>query len=91
MAVAIAHAIRGDDETAATLPLLPALAIAYVGMLVSIGVRQLPHLRRVPRDVPGLPLFVLQLTFVMVPIRIVAFATMLHQGWGTRPALGEGE
>jgi hyaluronan synthase len=91
MAVAIAHAIRGDDETAATLPLLPALAIAYVGMLVSIGVRQLPHLRRVPRDVRGLPLFVLQLTFVMVPIRIVAFATMLHQGWGTRPALGEGE
>jgi hyaluronan synthase len=91
MAVAIAHVIRGDDETAATLPLLPALAIAYVGMLVSIGVRQLPHLRRVPRDVPGLPLFVLQLTFVMVPIRIVAFATMLHQGWGTRPALGEGE
>src|SRR3954452_1651040 len=34
MAVAIAHAIRGDDETAATLPLLPALAIAYIGMLV---------------------------------------------------------
>ena len=26
-----------------------------------------------------LPLFVLQLTFVMVPIRILAFATMLHQ------------
>jgi hypothetical protein len=33
-----------------------------------------------------LPLFVLQLTFVMVPLRIVAFATMLHQGWGTRAA-----
>jgi hypothetical protein len=23
---------------------------------------------------------------VMVPIRILAFATMLHQGWATRPA-----
>ena len=32
-----------------------------------------------------LPLFVLQLTFVMVPIRILAFATMLHQSWSTRP------
>jgi hypothetical protein len=27
---------------------------------------------------------VLQLTFLMVPVRILAFATMLHQGWGTR-------
>ena len=31
-----------------------------------------------------LPLFVLQLTFVMVPIRIAAFATMFHQDWGSR-------
>jgi hypothetical protein len=35
-------------------------------------------------------MFVLQLTFVMVPIRIIAFATMLHQGWGTRSAAVEG-
>ena len=32
-----------------------------------------------------LPLFVLQITFVMVPIRIAAFATMFHQGWTSRP------
>jgi hypothetical protein len=29
---------------------------------------------------------VLQLTFVMVPIRILAFATMFHQSWSTRAA-----
>ena len=91
MAVAIAHAIRGDGGGVLALPLAPALCLAYLGMLVSIGVRQLPHLRRVPRDIGGLPIFVLQLTFVMVPLRIVAFATMLHQSWGTRPALGEAE
>ena len=89
MAVAVAHAIRGDDAVLA-LPVVPALALAYVGMLVSIGVRQTPHLRRVPADLRRLPFFVLQLTFVMVPIRIVAFATLLHQGWGTRAAALEG-
>ena len=74
----------GDGRTG--LALAAELALGYVGMLVSIGVRQIPHLRRRPRDVLRLPLFVLQLTFVMVPIRILAFATMLHQSWSTRPA-----
>jgi hyaluronan synthase len=60
--------------------------LGYVGMLTSLGLRQIPHLRRSPRDVVRLPLFVLQLTFVMVPIRLVGFATMLHQSWSTRPA-----
>ena len=44
------------------------------------------HVRRVPHDLKRLPLFVLQITFVMVPIRIAAFATMFHQGWSTRSA-----
>ena len=42
-------------------------------------------MRRFPRDLARLPLFVLQITFVMVPIRIAAFATMFHQGWTSRP------
>ena len=49
--------------------------------------------RRAPAAAPApasarrlrLPLFVLQLTLVMVPIRLLAFATMLHQSWSTRP------
>jgi ABC-type enterobactin transport system permease subunit len=58
--------------------------VGYAGMLVSIGIRQIPHFRRSPADIRRLPLFVLQLTFLMAPIRIAAFATMLHQGWATR-------
>jgi hyaluronan synthase len=84
VALGIAHALgAGDGRTG--LPFAPELALGYLGMLASIGVRQLPHLRRRPRDTFRLPLFVLQLTFVMVPIRLLAFATMLHQSWSTRP------
>jgi hyaluronan synthase len=89
MALAVAHAVRGDNAALA-LPVVPAIAVAYLGMLFSIGIRQLGHLRRFPRDLRRLPLFVLQLTFVMVPVRIAAFATMLHQDWGTRSAALEG-
>jgi hypothetical protein len=70
------------------LPLLIELPLGYVGMVVSIGIRQLAHVRRFPSDLRRLPLFVLQVTFVMVPIRIAAFATMFHQGWSTRGAAG---
>src|SRR3954454_6112955 len=85
-ALAVAHALRGDGGVAG-LPLGLELALGYAGMVVSIGVRQLGHVRRTPRDLKRLPLFVLQLTFVMVPIRIAAFATMFHQGWTSRPSL----
>jgi hyaluronan synthase len=81
--LAIAHAARGDGGPSG-LPLVLELPLAYMGMLVSIGLRQISRLRRVPRDIVRLPLFVLQITFVMVPIRIAAFATMFHQGWSTR-------
>jgi len=81
--VALAHAIGGHDG-ATGLPLAIELPLGYIGMLASIGVRQAGHVRRVPRDLIRLPLFVLQLSFIMVPIRIAAFATMFHQEWGTR-------
>ena len=85
VALGVAHAL-GPGSGLRHLALPVEVVLGYVGMLVSIGVRQIPHLRRRPRDVLRLPLFVLQLTFVMVPIRILAFATMLHQSWSTRPA-----
>ena len=87
--LAVAHALRGHGGVTG-LPLLLELPLGYLGMLASIGVRQAAHVRRVPEDLARLPLFVLQLTFVMVPLRIAAFATMFHQGWGSRtdrPAL----
>lgn len=66
------------------LPVIMQLGLAYVGMMVSIGIRQIGHFRRHPGDLPTLPIFVLQLTFFMAPIRIIAFATMFHQAWHTR-------
>src|SRR3954447_12060736 len=88
LALAVAHALRGDAGPAG-LPFALELPLAYLGMLVSIGLRQIPRLRRVPRDLARLPVFVLQITFLMVPIRLVAFATMFHQGWTSRAARGE--
>lgn len=84
MALAVAHAVR-NEGTETGFPLGVELALGYVGMLVSIGLRQIPHFRRLPADASWLPLFVLALTFVIVPIRIAAFATMFHQGWSSRP------
>lgn len=91
VAISIARALQGDHAGLGGLPVAPELLLAYPGMLTSIGVRQIGHFRRSPSDLLRLPLFVLQLTFVMVPVRIMAFATMLHQGWGTRrPAVPGG-
>jgi hyaluronan synthase len=84
IALAAAHAVR-NEGTATGFPLGVELALGYAGMLVSIGLRQIPHFRRLPTDARWLPLFVLALTFVIVPIRIAAFATMFHQGWASRP------
>jgi len=83
-ALAVAHGLRGVG-TPTGFPLAVELLLGYAGMLVSIGVRQVPHFRRSPADVTWLPLFVFALTFVIVPIRIAAFATMFHQGWASRP------
>jgi len=89
LAFAVGHAIEGHSGPTG-LPLGAELLLGYGGMLASIGVRQAAHVRRVPDDLARLPLFVLQITFVLVPIRLAAFATMFHQGWSTRterPAL----
>jgi hyaluronan synthase len=85
LALAVAHAVtgrgaQGGMDAALEIPL------GYAGMVASIGIRQIPHLRRAKRDIFWLPLFVLQLTFVMTPIRIAGFATMLHHGWSSRSA-----
>jgi cellulose synthase/poly-beta-1,6-N-acetylglucosamine synthase-like glycosyltransferase len=83
LALAVAHGVGPDGERPG-LPLPAELAVGYLGMIVSIGVRQAGHVRRRPEDLWRLPLFVLQLTCFMVPIRIAAFATMFHQGWTSR-------
>src|SRR3954471_18977771 len=66
--LAVANALAGHGGHTG-LSLGWEIPLGYLGMLTSLGIRQIPHLRRSPRDVSRLPLFVLQLTFVMVPIR----------------------
>jgi hyaluronan synthase len=84
--LAVAHAVRGGVPGTPGWSPAVELPLGYLGMVASIGLRQTGHFRRRPADLRRLPLFVLQLTFVMVPLRILAFATMLHQGWTSRPA-----
>jgi hyaluronan synthase len=83
LALAVAHGLtpHGDRKG---LPLPAELGVGYLGMILSIGIRQAGHVRRHPEDLRRLPVFVLQLTCVMVPIRILSFATMFHQGWTSR-------
>jgi hyaluronan synthase len=84
VAVSIGHVLHPVESASRGRLIDPELLLAYPGMITSIGVRQISHFRRRNSDLVRLPLFVLQLTLVMVPVRIIAFATMLHQGWGTR-------
>jgi hyaluronan synthase len=83
--LAVAHGAAGNDGVTAP-QLAVELPLGYAGMLTSLGLRQMPHLRRFTGDIARLPVFVLQLTFLMVPIRLAGFATMLHQSWATRPS-----
>ncbi len=82
-ALAVANGVHGRGGVTG-LPLAAELPLGYLGMVVSIGVRQAGHMRRTPGDLRRLPIFVLQVTFLMVPIRIAAFATMFHQDWSSR-------
>lgn len=56
-----------------------------IGTCLSIGLRQIPHLRKYKRDVLALPLFVFLATFLLMPLRMWGFFTcLLVPGWGTR-------
>jgi hyaluronan synthase len=83
-ALSLGHVLTPGAPGFGSSPVTHELLLVYPGMITSIGVRQISHFRRTSSDLARLPIFVLQLTLLMVPIRIMAFATMLHQGWGTR-------
>ena len=83
---ALLHLLHESDGHMPDVPVALGLLFAYLGTIASIGLRQVPHFIRKPSDIARLPLFVLQLTFFMVPTRIAAFATMFHNNWATREA-----
>jgi hyaluronan synthase len=52
---------------------------------LSMCLRQQRHLEQVPSDVFRMPFFVMFSTLVLMPIRMVGFVRLAHQGsWGTR-------
>ncbi len=68
------------------------VALALVNWwLVSRGTKMLPHLRRRPRDLAILPLYI-GLSFVMAVVKIYALTTIRGQRWLTRDvAVVDGE
>lgn len=70
-------------------PLHEAAIMALVGMNMSLGLRQYPHMLECKKDILYLPLYVLFMTFIMTPIRIWGFFTMHNSGWMTRTAVDD--
>jgi len=60
------------------------LTLGYIGMNISLGLRQIPHLKKKKEDIPFLFLWAPFMTFVMMPLRIIGFFTMTKQDWMTR-------
>lgn len=64
---------------------------AILGAAVSVGIRQLYAMRLQPIDILYLPVFVVIMTFIMVPVRVIGLARCADDlGWGTRKAAYKG-
>ena len=61
------------------------VALTVLTSTLSMCLRQQRHLEQVPSDVFRMPFFVMFSTLVLMPIRMVGFVRLAHQGsWGTR-------
>ena len=60
-------------------------ALTFVGAWLSLSLRQLAHFSRKPIDILYTLPFIIVLTFIMLPIRILGFSKLADDsGWGTR-------
>jgi hyaluronan synthase len=73
------------------IPLVIGIPMALIGMNISLGIRQYPHLMYNKRDLKYLPVYVLFMSFIMTPIRIWGLVTCFHSGWLTRDIKIEGD
>jgi hyaluronan synthase len=64
--------------------MLAAVLVGMLGAIISIGLRQTPHLRENWNEIKILPLYVLWGTFVLTPLCIYGLFTMRSQKWMTR-------
>lgn len=66
-------------------PLLFVLLVTLAGAYFSYAVRQLRVLSESPRHFVFMPVYIILLTFVMAPVRMLGFARLADDlGWGTR-------
>ena len=66
-------------------PLILILFVTLGGAYFSYAVRQLRVLSENPRHFVFMPVYIILLTFVMAPIRMLGFARLADDlGWGTR-------
>lgn len=64
--------------------IIGALVITPLGIIISIGLRQIPHLKQNLKDLKILPLYVLYCTFILTPLCIYGLITAKEQAWMTR-------
>ena len=64
--------------------LVGALVITPLGIIISIGLRQIPHLKKNLNDLKILPLYVLYCMFILTPLCIYGLITAKEQAWMTR-------
>jgi hyaluronan synthase len=66
-------------------PVMMLFAITLAGAYFSYAIRQLRVLNESPRHFVFLPLYIIILTFILAPVRMLGFARLADDmGWGTR-------
>lgn len=66
--------------------------LVSAGVLASVAVRNLPHLKRCPEDWPFLPVYIILQACLLTPIRIIGFFRLAHDSsWGTRADAHKGK
>ena len=66
------------------------ITLVSVGMLASAAIRNFPHLWRYPQDALFLPLYIILLSTLLTPIRVIGFFQLAKDaGWGTRAGANE--
>ena len=64
--------------------LVGALVITPLGIIISIGLRQIPHLKKNLKDLKILPLYVLYCVLILTPLCVYGLITAKEQAWMTR-------
>jgi hyaluronan synthase len=64
--------------------IISAFVIAPLVVIISIGLRQMPHLKKNLKDLKILPLYILYCTLILTPLCIYGLITTKEQAWMTR-------